>query len=260
MERLSGDGLIVWYDLMSTDPDQTDRFYDEVFGWEVADQPNQANGYRPLSLHGVEFGGTMPWDAALGGSSWMPYVQVSDAASIAELASSLGATIHMGATEVPGVGSFVVLSDPTGAPFYLFDLLPARRSTASGYDRGPGYVVWNELITTDVATARSFYEAIAGWEMTPMSPDPLGYLVAKAGRAPVAGLFQPSTPPAQSSWVTSFHVDDIDATIANVERSGGRVIHPANAVPGVGRTAWVADPTGAIFGLMQPEPGWLDRL
>ena len=61
-------------------------------------------------------------------------------------------------------------------------------------------------------------------------------------------------------WIISFQTGDIDAAIERVQRLGGTVIHPVNDAPGIGRTAWVADPTGVVFGLMQPETGWLDRL
>ncbi len=86
------------------------------------------------------------------------------------------------------------------------------------------------------------------------------YTVAKVDGAPVAGLFQPQEPPTASAWIMNVRTADIDATIAKAVELGGNVIHAANTVPGVGRTAWIADPTGGVIGLMQPEAGWLDRL
>ncbi len=124
----------------------------------------------------------------------------------------------------------------------------------------PGHVIWNELITNDLAAASTFYHEIAGWELVPMSAGPNSYTVAKVDGAPVAGLFQPQELPEQAAWIMSVNTDDIDATISEAVELGGKVIHPANTVPGVGRTAWIADPTGGVIGLMQPEPGWLDRL
>lgn len=258
--RQRGDGLIVWYDLMSTDETTTDRFYADLFGWKAESDSRQENGYRFFSLNGNGFGGTMPWDISMGKSSWMAYIQVTDIDALTRQAQALGAVVFMGKTEIPGVGHFVVLADPTGAPFYLFELLPDRRADATGYERGDGQVIWNELITTDLALATTFYQRIAGWELAPVAPDPLAYTVAKVDGEPVAGLFQPAVAPANSAWIVSFQTSDIDATIARLQALGGTVIHPASNVPGVGRTAWVADPTGAVFGLMQPEPGWLERL
>jgi predicted enzyme related to lactoylglutathione lyase len=259
MPRQPGDGLIVWYDLMSTDEGATDAFYSALFGWTFDAESDRENGYRFIANDLEPFGGTMPFGAPMQ-SNWMSYIQVTRIDELTARAVELGATIYMGKTEVPDVGHWVVMADPTGAPFYLFELDPERRSNGSGYDTGDGRAIWNELITTDVAAATEFYREIAGWELTPVAPGPNPYTVAKADGAPVAGLFQPETLPANSMWIVSYQTSDIDATIARVQKLGGKVIHPANTVPGVGRTAWVADPTGAVFGLMQPEAGWLDRL
>lgn len=260
MHQHSEDGLIVWYDLMSTDPAATDAFYADVFGWTVEAESAMPNGYRMMSQNGEHFGGVLPWDIAMSASSWMSYIQISQLDELVHRATELGGTIHVGGTDIPGVGRFAIVADPTGAPFYLFDLPPERRDRTARYNRGDGFPIWNELITTDVDTATRYYEALIGWKMVPTSPGKNPYTIAKVGPDAVAGLFQPATPPAHSMWIVSFQTSDIDATIEKVLASGGTVIHPASTVSGIGRTAWVADPTGAIFGLMQPESGWLDRL
>jgi uncharacterized protein len=53
-------------------------------------------------------------------SSWMAYVLVDDLAASTEKAKSLGATIVKGVTEVPGMGSFSVMIDPTGAALAMW--------------------------------------------------------------------------------------------------------------------------------------------
>lgn len=259
MPRHPGDGLIVWYDLVSTDVAATDSFYASLFGWTFETESAQEKGYRTISNDREPFGGTLLMGPPMQ-SNWMAYIQVTGLDDRIDRAVELDASVIMGRTEVPEVGHWAILADPTGAPFYLFELYPQRRSSQTGYDSGAGHVIWNELITTDVSAATTFYRAIAGWELTPLAPGQHPYTVAKSDGSPVAGLFQPGTPPANPMWIVSFQTDDIDATIANVLALGGAVVHAANTVPGVGRTAWVADPTGAVFGLMQPEAGWLDRL
>lgn len=255
-----GHGFFAWYDLMTVDEAATNAFYSGLFGWDFSAEPRPGDGYRMVAFEGNGLGGSLPWKTESGKSGWMGYVQVSDLARQVETARELGARIFVESMEIPGVGRFAVLEDPTGASLYLFDVVPEHWITETGYDRGAGNVIWNELITTDVATANAFYRAVAGWELTPMSSDPLAYTVAKVDGAPVAGLFQPGQPPANSAWIMSVSTDDTDATIELAKRLGGSVVHPATTVPGVGRTAWVADPTGGVIGLMQPEAGWLDRL
>jgi len=51
---------------------------------------------------------------------WLPYVAVDDVAAATAKAKSLGAKVTVDATEIPGVGWFSVLVDPTGALIALF--------------------------------------------------------------------------------------------------------------------------------------------
>jgi hypothetical protein len=257
--RTTWDGLFAWYDIMSAGEAATNAFYSALFGWDISAEARPNDGYRMLSVAGRAFGGSLPW-AETDKSFWMGYIQVTGLDERIARARELGATIFVEQMDIPDVGRFAVLDDPTGAPLYLYDVAPDYRVTETGYDRGSGHIVWNELITNDLATAAAFYREIAGWELFPVSPEPLSYTVAKVDGVPVAGLFQPGEPPANSAWIVSVRTDDIDAAIAKAVELGGSVVHPVNVVPGVGRTAWVADPTGGVIALMQPEPGWLDRL
>ena len=257
--REPGDGLFAWYDLMATDESATNPFYSALFGWEFAGDARPNDGYRMVTFRDQGLGGVLPWTES-NKSYWMGYIQVTGLEEAVARARGLGANIFVELMEIPGIGRFAVLDDPTGAPFYLNEIVPEYRAASTGYDRGPGYIIWNELITTDIAAALPFYREIAGWELVSMSGDPLGYTVAKVDGEPVAGIFQPEQPPAGSAWIISVNTSDVDAALIRVKELGGTVVHPANTIPGVGRTAWAADPTGGVFGLMQPEPGWLERL
>ncbi len=53
-------------------------------------------------------------------SAWMPYALVDDVKAATDKARSLGATILMEVTEVPDMGWFSVLLDPTGAKIGLW--------------------------------------------------------------------------------------------------------------------------------------------
>ena len=49
-------------------------------------------------------------------------------------------------------------------------------------------------------------------------------------------------------------VADADATVAAVRENGGAVLMPAEDVPEVGRIAWLADPSQAVFAVLKPNP------
>jgi predicted enzyme related to lactoylglutathione lyase/uncharacterized protein YndB with AHSA1/START domain len=52
--------------------------------------------------------------------NWLPYILVDDVAASTEKAKSLGATVARDMTEVPNMGWFSVIVDPTGAAFGLW--------------------------------------------------------------------------------------------------------------------------------------------
>jgi hypothetical protein len=51
---------------------------------------------------------------------WVPYILVDDVAASTEKARSLGAKVLQNVTEIPDIGWFSMLLDPTGATFALF--------------------------------------------------------------------------------------------------------------------------------------------
>jgi predicted enzyme related to lactoylglutathione lyase len=55
---------------------------------------------------------------------WLAYVGVEDINAATEKAKSLGAAIHKGPMEIPTIGWFTILADPTGATIALFQ--PAK--------------------------------------------------------------------------------------------------------------------------------------
>ena len=87
-----------------------------------------------------------------------------------------------------------------------------------------------------------------------------GYVIARRGESAAAAIFSPTPTPPMSAWITYFDTNDIHSTVARAQSLGGTAIHPVTTIASVGQTAWVNDPQGATFGLMQPESGWFERL
>ena len=122
----------------------------------------------------------------------------------------------------------------------------------SGFQGNP---CWYELGTTDPAAAGRFYAEVLGWAVSDSGMEGMVYLLARAGEEMVAGLTsnagQAGAPPP--NWLTYFAADDCDATAAAAEAAGGRVLVAPADIPGTGRFAVVADPQGAVFGLLEPD-------
>lgn len=115
---------------------------------------------------------------------------------------------------------------------------------------------WFELGTNDQDGAAAFYGKVLGWEVGDSQMPDFDYRLAKAGGAMVAGMMPlddqpPGTPP---NWLIYFAADSADDAARVVAEQGGRVLKGPADIPGTGRFAVLADPQGAVFGILQPAP------
>ena len=117
---------------------------------------------------------------------------------------------------------------------------------------------WNELMTGDLARAKSFYGTVIGWQFEEMPmADGAKYTLAKVDGVPVGGMMDKAAagmPDVPTHWGAYVHVTDVDAAVAKVAGAGGKVLQPCFDVPGVGRIAMIQDPTGAVLGIMTAVP------
>jgi predicted enzyme related to lactoylglutathione lyase len=119
-----------------------------------------------------------------------------------------------------------------------------------------GTPCWTDLQTTDVDGAKAFYGALFGWTFDDM-PTPTGaaYSLALVGPETVAAIAPQPPMLAEGNvpamWNTYIAVDDADKAVAAAHANGGTVLMAADDIPGSGRMAFVADPSGAAVGLWQ---------
>jgi predicted enzyme related to lactoylglutathione lyase len=77
--------------------------------------------YWHWSHAGKDIGGMM---GAMGGPTvpphWLGYVAVSDVDAMTKKVETLGGKVVMPAMDMPKVGKFSIVKDPTGATFALF--------------------------------------------------------------------------------------------------------------------------------------------
>ena len=122
----------------------------------------------------------------------------------------------------------------------------------------PNKTWWHELNTWEPEVALAFYGRTLGWkfESTPL-PDGAAYWIARKDGRPVGGIFGLTAPDYEgipSHWMTYMSVADIDEAETMTASAGGEVMRPAAMVPGVGKLSVVSDSTGALIGLIEPDP------
>jgi uncharacterized protein len=122
-DALPAKGGWCWNELHTTDPAKALAFYEKVVGFSHRTVSNPPVTYHILSRGGVDRGGVT--DEGGGPPAWLPYVAVDDADATVARANKNGGTICFGPADIPNVGRFAVLQDPTGASFaVLKPILP----------------------------------------------------------------------------------------------------------------------------------------
>ncbi|NYT40808.1 VOC family protein [Sphingomonas sp. R-74633] len=119
-----------------------------------------------------------------------------------------------------------------------------------------GSWIWYELLTKDAGKAKTFYDAVCGWNIDAQpAPGGMDYRMINAADGAAGGLMQLSADMlaggAQPTWLGYIGVDDVDASVAAVVEAGGQVHLPAFDIPDVGRLAMVSDPQGVPFYVMR---------
>jgi predicted enzyme related to lactoylglutathione lyase len=112
----------VHVELNSTDPAKAKEFYGKLFDWQMEDTQMAADigTYTMLKPGEGTGGGIMKQLMPNAPSFWLAYVDVSDVKAATAKAKSLGAKVMKDVTEIPGMGSFSIIVDPTGAHLGLW--------------------------------------------------------------------------------------------------------------------------------------------
>jgi len=155
------------------------------------------------------------------------------------------------AVMICALGTMVVHAAP-GASV----ILPALTEPASG-EHHVGKVVWVDLVTPDIETAKRFYGTLFGWTFRDVPGDP-HYSLALLNGEPLAGLYQKAMPAGQTqqpAWLTFLAVRDVDAVEKENVSLGGSVLSKPHNYPERGRQAVLADPDGAVFAVLAAQGG-----
>ncbi len=125
-------GEFCWSEITTTDKAKCLPFYENVFGWNF--KKSESGGGAEMEYLEFSSSGDYP-DGALyemtpemfGGGDLPPahialYVSVDDIDASIEKAKSLGGTVVFGPYDIPKVGRFGIVSDPTGANISMITL------------------------------------------------------------------------------------------------------------------------------------------
>jgi len=121
----TGPGTFCWWELSTRDLDAAGKFYTSLFQWKTKVGTAGPGEYHEVSLEGQkQFGGMRAMDKSWGDvpSHWGLYIEVEDIEACTAKAQELGGKLMMPVVDMPRVGRFTTIIDPTGAAISVIQL------------------------------------------------------------------------------------------------------------------------------------------
>jgi len=159
----------------------------------------------------------------------------------------LGGKTLMPVVQVNGRGDFAIFSDPAGA---LFGIARSDSGDPADFQSRLGDWIWIQLAVKDSVRSADFYAAVGGYDkIARWDVNSDDDLLLSAGGYARAGVSRVDDD-RPAVWVPFVRVTDAADAAARAQSLGATLLlPPRDDVPG-GDLAVIADPTGAVVGLM----------
>jgi predicted enzyme related to lactoylglutathione lyase len=241
-----------WVELITSDPAAANKFYEQLFGWQVgvSDDP-QYGGY------GMGMVGDKP-AAGIGGkqdpsqpTAWSLYIGADDLNDQAQKVKDAGGTVIAEPFDVGDQGQIAVYRDPSGG---FISGWKSGQMDSWIWDQ-PNTFGWAELNARGVKDVIPFYQQVFGWDTreSDMGADQPPYTEFRKDDESILGAWEmnPMVPAeVPTYWQIYFNVADVDAAFEKAKSLGATEMVAPQDFPG-GRFAIVSDPQGASFGLLR---------
>jgi predicted enzyme related to lactoylglutathione lyase len=127
--KMPQSGAFCWNELATKDLAAAKSFYARLLGWQLEGSAAAGMDYNEIVVGGEHIGGMyqMTEENSAPGDSphWKIYVAVDDVDAKAKLTEELGGKVTVPPMDVPNVGRFCVIADPSGASISLIKLTGA---------------------------------------------------------------------------------------------------------------------------------------
>ncbi len=240
-----------WNGIVTSDVAAAGQFYSETIGWTPAEHTFPDGSTAAMLVGGglprAHLRPTMPGEP----SHWESYLRVQDVDQATQASADAGGAVLAPPTDI-APGRCSVVASPSGGKLCLYH--EADEAAATNPPPGIGGIVWTELHSRDVEPDVAWLKQAFGFGTGDM-PIPGGgtYTLlevdgVRSGGA-CAAMHHPDAP---SMWLNWAAVNGVDEVVERIKTLGGKALTDPSDYPGVGRMAIVADPEGAIFGVITP--------
>jgi predicted enzyme related to lactoylglutathione lyase len=239
----------VWVDISSKDPKGTQKFYADLFGWDIQDLGPDAGGYVFFMKNGKMVAGSGPIQMDQQPTVWSIFIGTGDIDATADKVKKAGGTVIVEPMDVMGVGKMAVFQDPTGAYISSWQAITGGTMEVEGE---PNTFGWAEITCRGIDKAKAFYNSVFGWGVKESPAGEFTYNEWQLdGQSICGGMEMPSNVPAQvpSYWMPYFSVENLEDAWKKAQGLGAKPMVEPTEYPG-GRFAILSDPQGASFGLL----------
>ncbi len=247
-------GKLIFVELVTPDLAASKKFYGELFGWSFHDIQADGIEYAEALLDGRSVAGLIHKKVAPGEQrqpAWLSFFAVGDVDKVKKVAVENGAKVLFEPHTIPDRGREAVFSDPQGA---VFVVLASSSGDPPDVLAEPGEWIWSSLITSDTDAAATFYQKLFDYEVfeLPAGEGAKHLLLASDNYARASVNTLPANKPnIHPHWLNYVRVEDAAKMTEKVVALGGRVLVSPRIDRQGGKIAVVADPLGAVFGLVE---------
>jgi hypothetical protein len=246
------DGKPIFAELVTPDLAAAKQFYGGLFGWTFQDDVLRGGVFAEAMLGGQVVGGLYQRPLPEGRRpAWIAFIATADLAAADATAVRNGGQVLLSPRPFAELGQEAVLADPQGA---VFGLLQSNSGDRPDMLAAVGDWIWGSLVTTDPGADAAFYKAVFGYQVydLPEAQD-AGHLILASDNYARASInpVPPAWKGAKPRWLNFIRVGDAAAISAKAAALGGRVVQAPHVDRHGGRIAVIADPAGALFGVME---------
>ncbi len=247
-------GKVIFVELVTPDLAAAKKFYAGLFGWTFRDIQAGGIEYAEAFLDGRPVAGLIHKNLPASEHrqpAWLSFFASGDVDAAKKVALQNAAKVLFEPHSIPDRGREAVFADPQGA---VFAVLSSSSGDTPDVLAAPGEWIWTSLITSDPDADAAFYQTLFGYEVfeLPGSEGTRHLLLASDNYARASVNSLPANKPnVHPHWLNYVRVEDAVKMTAKVVELGGRVVVAPRIDRHGGKVAVVADPLGALLGLLE---------
>ncbi len=246
-------GKVVWADLFTNDVERARRFYERAFGWQWRIITRRPRHYGLLENDGEAIAGIAHRGAPEGQSDygrWVYFVSADDVRKTGSAIVAEGGEELLRYGNYAERGEFAIYAGPHQE---VFGIIRSTSGDPPDYRSRIGDWIWWQLFTRDVHGAVGYYKSLFGYdaheEQDTRESSAVQLSAHGHARAAIGPL--PDDAEASPTWIGFIRVGDMSRTLETVVAEGGTVLLAPDPKKPHGDLAVIADPLGALVGLLR---------